>query len=42
MTTFNEKDFPLQDETGMLIGVGMEIHRLLGKGFLEIVYKDAF
>jgi GxxExxY protein len=42
MATFNEKDFPLQDETGLLIGVGMEIHRLLGRGFLEIVYKDAF
>ena len=25
----------------MLIGISMEIHRILGKGFLEIVYKDA-
>ncbi|WP_300597663.1 GxxExxY protein [Niabella sp.] len=26
----------------MLIRIAMEIHRILGKGFLEIVYKDAF
>lgn len=37
-----EKDFPLQHLSYNLIGIGMEIHRLLGKGFLEIVYKDAF
>lgn len=41
-STYNETDFPLQDETGKLIGIGMEIHLILGKGFLEIVYKDAF
>ena len=29
-------------ETYMLIGIAMEIHNILGKGFLEIVYKDAF
>ncbi|WP_353548949.1 GxxExxY protein [Sediminibacterium sp. KACHI17] len=28
--------------TYQLIGIGMEIHRTLGKGFLEVVYKDAF
>lgn len=39
---FNGDDFPFQDETYELIGIGMTIHRLLGKGFLEIVYKDAF
>jgi GxxExxY protein len=31
-----------QDITYELIGVAMEIHRILGKGFLEVVYKDAF
>jgi GxxExxY protein len=34
--------YPFQKETYELIGIAMEIHRTLGKGFLEIVYKDAF
>jgi GxxExxY protein len=33
--------YPLQDETYLLNGIAMEIHRTLGRGFLEIVYKDA-
>ncbi|WP_202628591.1 GxxExxY protein [Sediminibacterium soli] len=33
--------YPLQPETRTIIGVAFEIHRILGKGFLEIVYKDA-
>ena len=39
--TFNSNNYPLQDETYQIIGVCMEVHRILGKGFLEIVYKDA-
>jgi GxxExxY protein len=35
-------NFPLKDETDFIIGVGIEIHKILGHGFLEIVYKDAF
>ena len=42
MNTYNLKDFPLQPLTYQIIGIGMEIHRQLGKGFLEVVYKDAF
>ena len=38
---WNRSEFPLQEETGKIIGICMEIHRTLGKGFLEIVYKDA-
>ncbi|PKP40432.1 MAG: GxxExxY protein [Bacteroidetes bacterium HGW-Bacteroidetes-12] len=38
---YSEKDFPLQKETYQIIGICMEIHRILGKGLLEIVYKDA-
>jgi GxxExxY protein len=38
---FNEKDFLLQQETRKIIGTAMEIHRILGRGLLEIVYKDA-
>jgi len=37
----SEKKFPLENETFEIIGVCMEIHRILGKGFSEIVYKDA-
>ncbi|WP_018626883.1 GxxExxY protein [Niabella aurantiaca] len=39
---FDEKEYPWQSESYVLIGIAMEIHRILGKGFLEIVYKDAF
>ena len=38
---WSKTDFPLQEETGKIIGTCMEIHRTLGKGFAEIVYKDA-
>jgi|SRR5690606_40425 len=34
-------NFPLQDETYKIIGLCMEVHNNLGKGFSEIVYKDA-
>lgn len=34
--------FPLRDETDIIIHTGIEIHKQLGCGFLEIVYKDAF
>ena len=30
-----------QDESYKVIGICMEVHKNLGKGFLEIVYKDA-
>ncbi|RXK59871.1 GxxExxY protein [Lacibacter luteus] len=35
-------DFPFKDETDKIINAGIEIHKILGHGFLEIVYKDAF
>ena len=38
----NNNDYPLQELTGRIIGLGIEIHKILGAGFLEIVYKDAF
>src|SRR6185436_8860796 len=38
---FPKENFPFQDETYGLIGICMEVHRILGKGLLEIVYKDA-
>ncbi|WP_310559874.1 GxxExxY protein [Flavobacterium sp.] len=30
-----------QEENYIIIGICMEVHRILGKGLLEIVYKDA-
>ncbi len=35
---FDEKDFPLQQETRTVIGTAMDIHRILGRGLLKIVY----
>ncbi len=37
----NNKDYPLSEEIYKIIGACMEVHSILGKGFLEIVYKDA-
>jgi GxxExxY protein len=33
--------YPLKKESYEIIGICMEIHRILGRGLLEIVYKDA-
>jgi GxxExxY protein len=38
---FDNLNYPLQEETYQLNGIALEIHRILGRGFLEIVYKDA-
>jgi GxxExxY protein len=38
---YSDKKSPLQKETYQIIGICMDIHRILGKGLLEIVYKDA-
>ena len=34
-------DFLCKDKTYQIIGVLFEVHKNLGKGFSEIVYKDA-
>ncbi len=39
---FNRADYPLQDETNLILRIAIGIHKILGAGFLEIVYKDAF
>ena len=39
---FDKNEYPLQEETELVIRTGIEIHKTLGAGFLEIVYKDAF
>ena len=42
MSAFDKDRYPLQDETDTIISTGIKIHKALGAGFLEIVYKDAF
>jgi len=42
MTQYEGEMYPYQEETYKIIGIAMEIHRELGKGFSEIVYKDAY
>ncbi|MBO9593317.1 MAG: GxxExxY protein [Niabella sp.] len=39
---FTPEAYPLQWETDIIIKYGLEVHKILGAGFLEIVYKDAF
>jgi GxxExxY protein len=36
-----QTDYPFSEETYLIIGACMEVHSILGKGFLEIIYKDA-
>ena len=38
---YSSEKYPYQDESYEIIGICMEVYRILGKGFLEIVYKDA-
>ena len=38
---YSDKEYPLQKESYKIIGICMEVHRILGRGLLEIVYKDA-
>lgn len=33
--------FPLAGDTEIIIGLAIEVHKTLGMGFLEVVYKDA-
>ena len=35
-------DYLYEDDTYKIIGALIEVHKNLGKGFAEIVYKDAF
>ncbi len=38
---YDDVKYPMQQKSYEIIGICMEIHRILGRGFLEIVYKDA-
>src|SRR6056297_1245692 len=39
---YSKTNYPLQEHTSEIIKIGIDIHKQLGHGFLEIVYKDAF
>ncbi len=39
--SYSNEEYPLQKESYQVIGICMEVHRILGPGLLEIVYKDA-
>ena len=39
--SYSKSQYPLQEQTNLIIGIGIEVHKILGLGFLEIVYKDA-
>ncbi len=38
---YPDEIYPLHEESYKIIGICMEVHRILGRGFLEVVYKDA-
>ena len=38
---YKTSDLIFKDDVYEIVGICMEIHRILGKGFNEIVYKDA-
>lgn len=37
----SDDKFPLKNETCQIIGVCMEVQKILGYGFAEVIYKDA-
>lgn len=41
MPVLDIDNYPLQKETSLIIKLALEVHKNLGAGFLEIVYKDA-
>ena len=38
---YSEEKYPLQKETYEIIGICLGVHSILGRGLLEVVYKDA-
>lgn len=41
LISMNEQEFLYKDLTYAIIGAAMEVHRILGHGFLESVYEEA-
>ncbi len=38
---YTKDNYPFQEDSFKIIGLCMEVHKILGKGLSEIVYKDA-
>ena len=38
---YSQEKYPFQEESYQIIGICMEVHKILGKGHSEVVYKDA-
>jgi len=36
-----KEEYPLSEMTGKIIGCAMEVHRILGNGFQEVIYQRA-
>lgn len=36
-----KQEYPLSEITGKIIGCAMEVHRILGNGFQEVIYQRA-
>ena len=36
-----KKEYPLSELTGNIIGAAMEVHKVLGNGFQEVIYQRA-
>ncbi len=41
MSQLNTYELVYKEEAYKIVGICMEVHRILGKGLLEVVYKDA-
>ncbi len=41
MNTTIKKEYPESELTGKIIGCAMEVHRILGNGFQEVIYQRA-
>jgi GxxExxY protein len=39
MNTIVNNNYPLSELTGKIIGCAMEVHRIMGNGFQEVVYQ---
>lgn len=41
MNTLIKNEYPESELTGKIIGCAMEVHRILGNGFQEVIYQRA-
>ncbi|MCK5209485.1 MAG: GxxExxY protein [Cyclobacteriaceae bacterium] len=41
MNTMIKKEYPESNLTGKIMGCAMEVHRILGNGFQEVIYQRA-